>query len=148
MLKVLRNGQWTGRRREREREGGGEGRRFFSPAERWGCSSVDRASDRHVADAGSIPWCGKRLFFSFPRVNFQYRLSYGVRTTPCAIACIYICVHVKDPVVHVKVRLIMETPKHLTCTVGWVARPCRSWLSPGKATRISHGRNPIGTIQL
>ena len=33
-----------------------------------------------------------------PRVNFQCRLSYGVRTSPCAIACIYICVHVKDPV--------------------------------------------------
>ena len=29
------------------------------------------------------------------RVNFQYRLSYGVRTPPCAIACTYICAHVK-----------------------------------------------------
>ena len=28
----------------------------------WGCSSVGRASDRHVADAGSIPRCGKRIF--------------------------------------------------------------------------------------
>ena len=37
-----------------------------------------------------------------PRVNFQCRLSYGVRTPPCAIACIYICAQVKDPVVHVK----------------------------------------------
>ena len=35
----------------------------------------------------------------------------------------------------------METLKHPACTVGWVARLCRSWLSPGKATRISHGRN-------
>ena len=34
------------------------------------------------------------------------------------------------------------------CTIGWVARLCRSWLSPGKATRISHGWNPSGTIQL
>ena len=32
---------------------------------------------------------------------------------PCAIACIYICAHVKDPVVHVGVRCIMETRKHL-----------------------------------
>ena len=29
------------------------------------------------------------------RVNFQCRLSYGVRTRPCAIACIYICAQVK-----------------------------------------------------
>ena len=46
-----------------------------------------------------------------PRVHFQYRLSYGVRTPPCAIACINICAHVKDPVVHVRVRWIMETLK-------------------------------------
>ena len=39
-----------------------------------------------------------------PRVNFQSRLSDGVRTPPCAIACIYICVHVKDPTVHVRLR--------------------------------------------
>ena len=36
-----------------------------------------------------------------PRVNFQCRLSYGVHTSPCAIACVNICVHTKDPVVHV-----------------------------------------------
>ena len=28
----------------------------------WGCSSVGRASDRHAADAGSIPRCGKGFF--------------------------------------------------------------------------------------
>ena len=71
-----------------------------------------------------------------PKVNFQGRLSYGVRKTQCAIARIYICVHVKDPVVHVRVRWIMETLKHPACTLGWVARLCCSWLSPGKATRI------------
>ena len=27
----------------------------------WGCSSVGRASDRHVADASSIPRCGEGL---------------------------------------------------------------------------------------
>ena len=42
-----------------------------------------------------------------PRVNFQCRVSYGVRTPPCVIACILICAHVKDPVVHVRVRWIM-----------------------------------------
>ena len=64
-------------------------------------------------------------FFS-PRVNFRCRLSYGVRTPPCAIACIYICAHVKDLVVHVRVRWIVETLKHSACTVG------RSLLFPGK----------------
>ena len=83
-----------------------------------------------------------------PRVNFQCRLSYDVRTSPCAIACIYICAHVKDLVVHVRDRWILETLKHSACTAGWVARLCRSWLFPGQATRISHGRNPNGTIQL
>ena len=78
-----------------------------------------------------------------PRVYFQCRLSHGVRTPPCATACIYICTHVKDPVVHIRVRWIMETLKHTACTVGWVARLCRSWLSPGKSNP-----NPNGTIQL
>ena len=41
----------------------------------------------------------------------------------------------------------METLKHPACTVGLVGRLCRSWLSPGKATRIFHQRNSIGTIQ-
>ena len=93
-----------------------------------------------------FPGAARNFFFS--KVNFRCRLSYGVRTPPYAIACTYICAHVKDPVVHVRVRWIMETLKHPACTVGWVARFCHSWLSPGKATRISHGRNPIGTIQL
>ena len=43
---------------------------------------------------------------------------------------------------------VQQQLKRPVCTVGWVARLCRSWLFPGKATRISHGRNPIGTIQL
>ena len=51
------------------------------------------------------------------RGNFQCRSSYGVRTPPCTIACIYICAHVKDPVVHVRVRWIMETLKHPACTI-------------------------------
>ena len=83
-----------------------------------------------------------------PRFNFQCRLPFGVRTPPCAIAFIYISEHVKDPVVHVRVSCIMEALKHPACTLGCVARHCRSWLSPGKETRIFHGRNPIGTIQL
>ena len=45
-----------------------------------------------------------------PRVNFQCRL-YDVGTSPCAIACISICAHVKDPVVHVRLLWITETLK-------------------------------------
>ena len=44
----------------------------------------------------------------------------------------YICAHVKDPVVHVRVRWIMETLKHPACTLCWIALLCRSWLSPGE----------------
>ena len=83
-----------------------------------------------------------------PRVNFWCRLFHSVRKTPCATACIYICAHVKDPVVHVKVRWTMETLKRPACTVDWVARLCSCWISPGKATRTSYGRNSIRTIQL
>ena len=83
-----------------------------------------------------------------PRVKFQCRPSYGVRAPPSAVACIYICAHVKDPVVHVRVRWIMETLKHQACKLSSVARLCRSWLSPGKATRSFRGRNPVSTMLL
>ena len=80
-----------------------------------------------------------------PRVNFQCRLSYGVRTPPYAVACINICAHVKDPVVRVRVRWITETPKHPACTVGWVARLCRSWVFSRNATQWekSHWDNTV-----
>ena len=57
-----------------------------------GCSSVGlRASDRHATDAGSVPRCGKEFFF-LPRVNFQRRFSYGVRTAPvCNRMHLYLC---------------------------------------------------------
>ena len=64
------------------------------------------------------------------RVNFQCRLSHGVRTPTYSIARIYICVHVKDPVVPVRVRWIMETLLKkiikTACTIGLVARLCRN----------------------
>ena len=53
--------------------------------------------------------------------------------------------HARDPVVYVRVRWVLETRKHPACTVGWVARLCRSCFSPGKASRVSHARTPIGT---
>ena len=73
-------------------------------------AKVVRASDRHAADAGSISRCEQEIFL--PEPFFQSKLSYGVREPPCAIACINICVRVQDPVVHVRVRWIMETLKH------------------------------------
>ena len=108
-------------------------------SQRWVRSSVGTASDRPEV---LVPGAARDFF---PRKKFQCTHSYGVRTPPCAIARIYICVHVKDSVVHVRVRWIMETLKHPACTTGWVARLYRSWLSRGKAIRISHGRNPNGT---
>ena len=43
--------------------------RFLSGSTR-GCSSVGRVSDRHAAEAGSIPRCGKE-FFSQSRLSVQ-----------------------------------------------------------------------------
>ena len=83
----------------------------------WGCSSVGRVSDWHATEPRSVPQCSKG-FFSQSAFSAG---SYGVHTPPCAIACINICAHVKDPVVHVRVRWIMETLKHPVCTVSWVA---------------------------
>ena len=111
----------------------------------WGCSSVGRASDRHATVEGSIPRCGKG-FFSKP--TFSANSLTCVRTPLWAIACIYICAYIKDPVVHVKVRWIMKALRHQARTVGWVERLCCSWLSPGKATRIPHGRSPNRTKQM
>ena len=73
-----------------------------------------RASDRHAADGGSIPYEARDFLL---RVNFQCRLSFGVRTPPCSIACSNICAHDKDPVVHVRVRRFMATETYPACTV-------------------------------
>ena len=45
--------------------------------------------------------------------------------------------HVKDPAVHVRLRWIMETLQHPTCTLGWIARVCRSWLTREKRPQVS-----------
>ena len=79
-----------------------------------------------------------------PRVNFQRRLSYGVRTPPCAMACINIYAHVEDPVVHVRVRWTMETLQHSACTVAWVARLCCRWLFRGKQPECPMGEILVG----
>ena len=60
----------------------------------WGCSSVGRASDRHTAQAGSIPLCGKEFFLPEPTFSAN---SLTVSAQPsCAIASINICAHVND----------------------------------------------------
>ena len=50
-----------------------------------GCSSVGRASDRHAAEAGSIPCCGKGLFF--PGSTFS-TLFYCGRSSSCALTSV------------------------------------------------------------
>ena len=59
--------------------------------------------------------------------NFSSQSTFSadcltVSTHPCAIACINICAHVKDPVVCVRVWWIKETLKHPACTMDWVVR--------------------------
>ena len=74
----------------------------------------------------------------FPELTFRH----SVCTPPCTIACIYICVCVKDPVVHVRVRWIMETLKHPACTLAWVEWLYCSWLSlPNFPWEKSHRDN-------
>ena len=79
----------------------------------WGCGSVGLGHP-----TGTLPthvrFPGAARDFSV-RVDFQCGLSCGVRTPPCAIACIYICAHVKNCVAHVRVRWIMETLKRSAC---------------------------------
>ena len=88
----------------------------------WG-GDVDQLVEHRTGTLQMHVWfSGVARDFS-PRVNFQYRLWYGVCTPPCAIACIYICAYVKDPVVHVRVWWIIETPKHPAYTIGWVVWP-------------------------
>ena len=118
---------------EEEKSGGW---RCSSSVERWTCTPL-----RQVQFLGAV------RDFS-PSVNFQWRLFYSVCTPPRATMCINICAHFKGPVVHIRVWWIMQTLKHAACTVCLLAWLCRSWLSQGKTTGISHRRNPNGTIQL
>ena len=60
------------------------------------------------------------IFLPIESTFSAHSLTY-VRTPLCAIACINICAHVKDPVVHVRIWWIMEMLKHPACLLGWVA---------------------------
>ena len=55
-----------------------------------------------------------------------------------------ICAHVKDPVVHVRVRWIMETLKYLSTTVGWVARLFAAGFPQGTQPEFPIGEIPLG----
>ena len=82
-----------------------------------------------------------------PRVNFQCRLSYGVRTPlVCNRMHLFLCAgsRSRSPCQSLVDYGNTETTS-MHCRLG---RFCHSWLSLGKATRISHSRNPTGTIQL
>ena len=74
-------------------------------------------------------------------VNFQCRLSDGVCTPPCTIACINICAHVKDPVVHIRAWWIMETLKHPACTLSQLAFPGEN--NPNFPREKSQWRNSV-----
>ena len=111
----------------------------------WGCRSVGGASGWHADDDGSDPRCGREVFSQSPfTVQTLLRCPYTPRVQSHAF---HICAHVKDPVVHVRVWWIMETLKHSACTVGWVARLCRSWLSPGGGGECDPNF-PMGEIPL
>ena len=90
-----------------------------------------KASVRHTADAGLIPLCSKGFFL--PESTFSAHSLACVCTPLCAFACISICAHVIDPVVHVRVQWFMETLRHPACSVGWIAQLCCSWLSHRKS---------------
>ena len=79
----------------------------------------------------------------FLPINSSVQTLLRCPFTPCAIACINICVHVKVPVVHIRVRWIMEALNHPACTVRRVARLCRSWLTRGKQPEFPMGEIPL-----
>ena len=80
-------------------------------------------------------------FFSQSHLSVQTLLR-----CPHTAVCSRMHLHliVKDPVVHVRVRWIKETLKHLACTVGWVARVYRSWLFPGRQPEFPTGETSLG----
>ena len=119
--------------------------KFVKKWEGRGYNSVGRQTDRHAADKGSTSRCGKGVFLESP---FNADSLTMFVHPPCASACINMCAHVNNPVVHVRVRWIMAALKHQVCVLDWVARLSRSWISSGIATRLSYGKNPCGTIQL
>ena len=95
----------------------------LSPWDEARSSVVFKRRVRHAVDASLNRLTGSvRQGIFLPESKFQCGLSFGVPKPRSEIACIYICAHVKDPVVHVGVRWIMETLKHPACIWDWVER--------------------------
>ena len=96
-------------------------------------------SDRHAADL--IPRCGKGFFSqSLLSVQTLWQCPY----TPVCIRMHKHLTHLKDPMVHVKVRWTVETLKHEACTEGWVAQICCSRLYPWKQPEFPMREIPMG----
>ena len=77
-----------------------------------------------------------------PRVNFQCRLCYGVRTPLCAIACVNTCVHVKDSPCQSSVYY--SNAKTSSMHRRFWAATCCNRLSMGKLHRFPMGEIPLG----
>ena len=109
--------------------------------------SVGTALDPHTADASSITWCDKG---HFSQSQLSMQTLERCPHTPCAITRMNICVHVEDPVVHVRVWWIMETLKYPECTVSRVGYrdSVVAGFPRGKQPKFPNERNPIWTIQL
>ena len=80
---------------------------------RWDVAQLVSASDHHATDSGSIPQYRK----GFSLQSTISADSYGIRAPLCAITCINICVHDKDPVVNVTVWWIMALHTYPACTI-------------------------------
>ena len=68
----------------------------------WECSSGGRASTGMPPMQVRFPGAARDFSPSQLSVQTLLRCPY----TPCTVACIYICVHIEDLIVHVKVRWI------------------------------------------
>ena len=79
------------------------------PCEHWS-KDVAQLLERRTGTPLVQVWFSSvaRHFLSQSRLSVQTLLRVSVHPL-CAIACINICAHVKDPVVRVRVQWIMET---------------------------------------
>ena len=107
----------------------------------WGWSSVGRASGWHVTDTGLIPQWGNG-FFSHSLLSAQ-TLMVSVHPQ-CAIACINVCAHVKDPVVDATVWWITETLKTPSMHHRLGSATVTAGFPWGKQPELPMGEIPLG----
>ena len=99
----------------------------------WGCSSVGSASNRHAANVGRFD-SPVRQRISLPESTFSADSPMMSVHPRIQLHILTSVAHVKDPVVNVRVRWIMETLKHPACTIDWTLQLCHNWFSLRKAT--------------